>query len=280
MITVAAIQFWIASFFYILATTYLLYRIKNSNLPLLYPLTVYLGSIATFFIFMGISVIAPGKVVMFVAALALIFGGSSITRFPLRLQFPDKEKLFYIILLAVGSITLLSLFLADLAIPIIMRFAHSFALLTAGVYTMGFIFYTGIKAKDKEAKKKSLSIASAMGLCCIVAHGLIALQLFVSIALPLFGIFTLTLPLIFALFSPLALILALYIGKQAKVSGNAGVALNVTSSVKSIKSKSTLKKSKNRKLKKPSKEDIDISKVTQYLNKQKTKKQNKSKKNG
>jgi hypothetical protein len=197
---------WIAALFYILATFSLIIRIKKNDLPILYPISIYLGGISTFFVLMGIFQIINNINIVIIAALAVMIGSATITRFVLRLEVPNLEKFVYYLLLAVAFT--IAVFTYSIGQPpIILRSAHAFAFVTAGLFTMGYIIYSGFKSQSSAARVKSVSTGISLGLCCVVAHGLAFSQLIV-IAIPLLG-FTINAPMLFALMSPLAFIMVL-----------------------------------------------------------------------
>jgi hypothetical protein len=206
---------WIAAFFYILATSVLIHRIRKNNLGLLYPISVYLGGIASFFILMGFFQISKNLLIPFFAGLAVMFGASTITRFVLKLEIPNFERFVYYFLLAL-SLSIAGFTFSTGKPPIMLRSAHAFAFVTAGLFTMGYIIYSGLKSQSNASKIKSVSTGVSLGLCCVVAHGLAFSQLIV-IAIPLFG-FTLNAPMLFALMSPLAFIMVLYMTRHMNQS--------------------------------------------------------------
>jgi hypothetical protein len=204
---------WIAAVFYFIAAAYLFQRIRKQRVVDLYPITTYLSGISAFFFFMGLSIIVDASVIPLLAALAVMLGASTIAKFPLRMQWPHKEKQIYYLLLAVS--VAVGGYTFYFRPEIMIRAAHLFAFLVAGLFTMGYIIYYGLKSKNKIVKTKSISTGTSLGLCCVIAHGLAFSQLLPLIALPLFG-FTLKAPMIFAMLSPIAFILVLILSKYIK----------------------------------------------------------------
>jgi hypothetical protein len=205
-------MFFIATLFYAIAAGYLLTRIRTSGLVILKSLGTYLIGISTFFLMMGLYQLVQAEILLFLGALAITVGASTIARFPLKLEWPSIEKIVYLILLVGSSLSIIFSFVAH-DIGTTMRFAHGYAFVVAGLFTMGYIFYAGMKAKSAIVRAKSIGTATSMALCCVVAHGLVTFQLFASVAVPLFGIFTLNAPMIFALLSPISLLLVLHLSK-------------------------------------------------------------------
>ena len=101
-------------------------------------------------------------------------------------------------------------------IPFMVRIANYYAFFVAGVFTMGYIFYTGIKSPAVRAE--SFSTGGSLGLCCIIAHAAAAIPLFPLVGFSLFGLVTLKIPMIFALSAPLALLYVLILDKVIKPS--------------------------------------------------------------
>ena len=208
---IAAYQFLTTAFFYLLAASYLLYRIKIKKLAILYPLSVYLFGISIFFITMGLSKVVTSEYLLLLGALAVVLGASTIARFPLMLELRPLKERHVFLGLSIFSAAIVFIGFFTQNIMIMMRLAHAYAFVVAGLFTMGYIIYSGFRTENEAVKIKSIGTGVSMGLCCIVAHGLVATQLLASIALPLFGIFTLDLPLLFALLSPLAFIMVLFL---------------------------------------------------------------------
>ena len=151
------------------------------------------------------------KIILF-ASFSIMFGASYITRFPLKLINPKKEKFVFIVLLGLSVILALYTFsTGDSNLQLML--ANIYAFLIAGLFTIGYIIYLGLKTKNRIVKIKSISTGTSLGLCCIVAHGLAAFQLLPFITLSFFGIFTLNAPVIFAMLSPIAFIFVLFIGR-------------------------------------------------------------------
>ena len=204
---------WMSAFFYISASVYLIRKIKREHTLILYPISIYLLGIAIFFTLMGIFQIYKSAVIAFLAALAIVIGASTMVRFPLKLELPHKERVIYIVLLILSFI-LVGYGFTTGEIPFMMRIAHGIAFVLAGLVTIGYIIYTGILTKS--VRTQSFSTGVSLGLCCVVAHGLVAFQLFPLIGFGLLGLVTLKLPMIFALLSPLAFLYVVIIDKVIK----------------------------------------------------------------
>jgi hypothetical protein len=205
--------FWVTSFFYILAGGYLIHRIKIKNLPVLYPLSIYLLGIAAYTFFEGLTRLTSVKLFLFLGTLAMVYGASNIARFPLRLRWPQMERKAYLTLLAVSLLAVtISYFTQET--KTLVRVAHGYAFLVAGVFTIGYIIYAGIKMKTQPARGKTIGTGLTLGLCCVVAHGLVTFQLLATVALPLFGLASVGLPLIFAILAPVTFILVLIVSEH------------------------------------------------------------------
>lgn len=199
---------WITAFFFYIAAMYLTYKIRSRKIPELTGITIYLYSTALFFFFIGLShFIVPGPLIFF-ASFLLMLGASFMTRFPLKIRFPGKEKIiFRLLVLASAFIALFTFVLGDPMIQV--QAANLFAFLFAGLFTIGFILYSGFQTKNRVARVKSVSVGGYLGLCCIVSHGLLAFQLFSAITFPLLGLFVINIPLLFAILSPITFLLLL-----------------------------------------------------------------------
>ncbi len=202
---------WLTAIFYFVAAAYLINKIKKERITILYSINVYLLGIATFFTLMGFFQIFNVKILALLGALAIVIGASTIARFPLKLEWPDKEKIVYVVLLLV-SIVLVGYGFTN-EVPFMIRVANYYAFLVAGLFTMGYILYTGFKAK--EVRTQSFATGVSLGLCCVVAQGAVAIPLFPLLAISFFGI-TLKFPMIFALLSPIAFIYVLILDKVIK----------------------------------------------------------------
>lgn len=197
---------WVAAFFYFVAFLYLVRKIRRQKMPLLYTISAYLGGIALFFTFMGLFMVFSLKFFVLLGVLSVMLGASTLALFPLKLEWPYREKQIYRILIILSfALGLGTYFWAD--VDVMLRVAHGFAFIFAGLITLGYIFYTGIVSQRVRAQ--SFSTGASLGLCCIVAHGLVAFQFFPLVAISFFGLVMLELPLIFALLSPLAFLYVL-----------------------------------------------------------------------
>ena len=214
---------WISAFFYFAASIYLIKKIREEGIPILYPISVYLLSIAVFFTLMGFSIInfagqnavISKEILAVLASFSIMFGASTIATFPLRLEWPSKEKTVYTALL-IASVFLLSAsyLLSNGRLDIIGRVAHAYAFITAGIFVIGYIVYTGIKSAN--VRMQSFSTSASLGLCCIFAHGLEAFQFLPFIAFSFFGLVSLKLPMILAILSPFAFIYVLITDRVIK----------------------------------------------------------------
>jgi hypothetical protein len=208
--TPEVIQFWIAAFFFILATLYLRRRIRTEKLQSLNPIAVYLGSISVFFVIMGLMQFVDVAIFSLIGAFAVMYGASYIARFPLRMIIPNRnnERFVFGTLVFVSVIlTLFNFIFRDTAM--MFKVAHTFAFFIAGIFTIGYILYMGFTAEQKTVKTKSISSGISLGLCCIAAHGLVGFQLLPLIAVPLFGLANIPLPLFFAILSPISFLLVI-----------------------------------------------------------------------
>jgi len=205
----------ISAFFFISAASYLVYKIRKEVLPILYPISVYLYSIAAFFIFLGIYQVYNMNEIIFFASFSVMFGASYIARFPLKLINPNKEKLVFMILLGISIIIALYTYSTG-TVNFQLMLANIFAFIVAGLFSMGYIIYSGLKTKNRIVKLKSIGTGTSLGLCCVVAHGLAIFQFLPVIAMPFFGILTLNAPVIFAVSSPITFILVLFMGRFLK----------------------------------------------------------------
>ena len=151
------------------------------------------------------------EIILF-ASFSMMFGASYIARFPLRLINPEKEKFIFVILLGISIILALYTFSTGNT-NLQLMVANIYAFIVAGLFTMGYIIYSGLKTKNKIVKIKSIGAGTSLALCCVVAHGLAAFQFLPFIAMPFFGILTLNAPVIFAMSAPLAFILVLFLGR-------------------------------------------------------------------
>jgi len=219
------VLYWVTAFFFLSATVYLTYIIKREHFPVLYPVSTYLGSMTVFFILLGVFKIVGSSYVITVASFTVMFGASSMARFPLKLIIPKKEKLiFTIFLITAVGLSIYTFTTGDNNLQL--KVAHTYAFLLAGVFTTGYVAYLGIKTRNRLVKVKSLSSAASLGLCCVVAHGLIAIQFLPFTVLSFFGPFATKSPVFFAMVAPIAFIFVLLIGrimrnkkKEVKKSG-------------------------------------------------------------
>ena len=206
---------WISAFFFILAGAFLFYRIKKENLFLLYPIDAYLTSIGLSFFFLSIYNLTSLKLLLFISSFFVMFGGAYISRLPLKLiNYRNEKKIFYSLLVIAIIISLYMYYANNAALH--MRIAHIYTFILAGLFTIGYIIYSGIKSKNKAAKIKSLGTGTTLSLCCFVAHGLIAFNMIPLIALPFAGLITVDLPLIFASLSAITFIIVLFVSRFYK----------------------------------------------------------------
>jgi len=204
--------YWTAALFFIGAAGYLVYKIRKEALPILYPISVYLSSIATFFILLGAYQSSKMPVIILFASFSVMFGASYIARFPLKLINAEKEKLIFVILLGISILIALYTYSTG-TVNLQLMVANIYAFVVAGLFSMGYIIYSGLKTKNRIVKLKSIGVGTSLGLCCVVAHGLAIFQFLPVIAMPFFGIFTLNAPVLFAMSAPLTFILVLFLGR-------------------------------------------------------------------
>jgi len=206
---------WVAVALMAAAAALLHYKIKIKNLPLLYPLVVYLGSIAFSFLLLGIYQLTKYSPLSLFSSFFIMFGAAYITRFPLRLITPKHEHIIFRVFFVLSIIIALYTFYnGDSYFQL--RYAHIFAFVLAGLFTIGYIIYSGIKTKNRQAKIKSLSAGTTLGLCCVVSHGLLAFNIIPFISLPFLSITAVELPIVFATAAAITFILVLLMSSYLK----------------------------------------------------------------
>ena len=208
---------WFTSFFYFISGIYLIIKIRKDKTDILYPISIYLFGVATFFGLMGLHSILNNKVLLLLSALSIVLGSAYMSRFTLRLEWPSKEKLVYSILIILALLLTFYPYLLG-KIDLMLRISHIFAFFISGVFVIGYILYTGIKAPKVRAQ--SFSTCTSLGMCCILAHGLAALQVVPPLLISLFGIVTVELPMIFAIISPFAFISVLILNMVIRPKNN------------------------------------------------------------
>lgn len=194
---------WFTSFFYFISGIYLIIKIRKNKIDLLYPISIYLFGVATFFGLMGLHSIFNKNVLLLLSVLSIMLGSAYMARFTLRLEWPSKEKLVYSILIILALLLTFYPYLIG-KIDLMLRISHIFAFFISGIFVIGYILYTGIKAP--KVRVQSFSTGTSLGMCCILAHGLGAFQVVPPVLISLFGIATLELPMLFAIISPFAFI--------------------------------------------------------------------------
>jgi len=204
----------ISTFFFYLAGFILRRRIVRMSLHLLTPVNVYLFSIGTSFLLMALYHYVPSKIILFLGIFAVTFGAAYIARLPLFLINPSKEKIIFRILLVTGFV--LTFININQDIYQQLQYAHLYAFIVAGLFTIGYIIYRGIQQKNRKAKITSLSTGVSLGLCCVVSHGLIAFNIIPLVTIPFLQINNVELPIIFALSSAVTFTLVLFLTKYLK----------------------------------------------------------------
>ena len=196
------IIFLATAFFFIASGGYLIYKIRKSKTPALFPISVYFISMAVFFVLMGINYIVEDNVVILCASLAMIFGASFMARIPIHFMAPGREKLIYYIFLIFGlTISLYSFTLGSAVLQL--RAAHLFSFFLVGVFTVGFIFYNGFNSRHSVVRFKSVTIGIILSFYGVVGHGLTALHLMPLVIVPFVGTFDLELPMVFVVLTPI-----------------------------------------------------------------------------
>src|SRR3989338_959631 len=204
---------WATAIFYFAASYYLIDKIKRQKTTVLYPIAGYLLGVTGFFVFFGIFAMTMSPIFALLGALSMMLGASTIARFPLQLEYPDKEKMVYYTLIVISL--LITVYLYNTGDPMaMMRTANLYAFIFAGVLTIGYIVYSGLKTA--KIRRQCMSTAGSLGLCCVAAHALVGFQLLPGFALSLFGIINLELPMIFAILSPIAFLYVMIIDEEIK----------------------------------------------------------------
>lgn len=200
---------WITAVSYMVAAGFLVWKIRKEGNAILYPISAYLFAIAAFFTLLGFSKIFNSTLIILFASLSVFIGASTIARLPLKMLYPKREKSLYSILLIIGLIIALYAYSTG-ENQIMLVAANSYAFVLAGVFTIGYIFYIGIKKKHK--RYDSFATGGSLGLCCVVAHGLAATQMYYpAVTISLLGLANVGVPMAFAILAPFAFIYVLVI---------------------------------------------------------------------
>ena len=200
--------FFVTSLLYIGSSMYLVMKIKREGKEMLYPICVYLFAVSAFFILMGINSIEQSNAIVLIAAFSIVIGATTIARIPLLEIFQRMENLVYSLLL-IGSFLAVLLFLIIGNQDWILRIAHLYAFLSAGIFTMGYLIYTGLK--DPTLRDECFSATFSLILCAFAMHGLYV------VGTP-FTILNLNvgMAMVFAFIAPIVMMLMLYTDKFIK----------------------------------------------------------------
>ncbi len=199
---------WFASALYLVSIGFLIKKIQDDKLSILYPITAYLFGIAAFFAIMGMYMLNKNDLLVFIGSIFIMFGSTYTARLPLRIITPSKENIIFTGMLLVSMIIAAVQFTKGPAV--LEKTAHTYAFLVAGLFTVGYMFYLG--AKYEGIRNQSISTGASLGLCCVVAHGAAAGGYVSIMALSFFGILVQT-PMVFALLSPFAFMYVVIAGK-------------------------------------------------------------------
>lgn len=198
-----------AAFWFFLGAGYFWYKLRSYPLVLgrLYPIALYLVGIGSFFVFQAVNnwtsySCSVWDCTNLAGGLAVMLAASFIARFPLKERWPDYETAIFALMAAFSVGSQIALAIAAPAIQL--RAAHVYAFFVAGVFSVGFIVYQGIRTKSTTGKSIGVSLSS----CCVVGHGLAALPLVLTVSAPLIGV-PLKAPMLFAILAPVALIAVL-----------------------------------------------------------------------
>lgn len=205
---------WITAISYIIAAGFLVWKIRKEGNAVLYPISVYLFAIASFFVLLGFSKIYSSTLIILFASLSVFIGASTIARLPLKMLYPKGEKSLYSILLIIALIIALYAYSTG-ENQIMLVAANTYAFVLAGLFTIGYIIYMGIKSEKK--RYDSFATGGSLGMCCVVAHGLAATQMYYpAVTISLLGLANVGVPMAFAILAPFAFIYVLIIDKIIK----------------------------------------------------------------
>lgn len=174
---------------------------REMNNELMEALFAFLVSMAAALLLMGTGEYLGNMFFGYLGSLAIFIGSAFMLKFPLTVFPETTRKILFRLFLIISFISFMWLVLSPSGQKIMPMFVMWFMIVVNGLVAGFFLFFAGLRAKERAIRIKATGGGLGIASCCIVSH-------FASMS----G--AILLSAVFQFMAPLLLISSVFIGRQ------------------------------------------------------------------
>jgi len=130
----------------------------------------FLASMAFALLLMGSGEYLQNILFGYLGSLAVLIGSAFMLKFPLTVFPVTKRKILFRLILTIVLVSFIWMVLWPLGRKIMPMFIMSYMVVANGLIAGFFIFFAGLRSKEKAIKIKATGGGLGVASCCIVAH--------------------------------------------------------------------------------------------------------------